>query len=131
MGASSRFDRTAFSGAWVVMATFERQAVERATMEIAETDAGVRLRAPALPRIEGDYRISSPGVLRPARIGADALVVMWVDADFETAAIGTASGSFGAILDRDGILPPDRRAAAQEILAFYGWNTGMLKETVQ
>ena len=52
---------------------------------------------------------------------------MWVDEDFETAVIGTASGSFGAILDRDGAIPPDRLAAARDILEFYGWNVSLMQ----
>ena len=48
--------------------------------------------------------------------------VVWVDVGYRTLAIGTPSGDFGFILNRDGPLPPDRLAAAAEIFDFNSYD---------
>jgi apolipoprotein D and lipocalin family protein len=52
--------------------------------------------------------------------------VVWVDVGYRTLAIGTPSGTFGFILNRDGPLPPDRLTAAAEILDFNGYDRARL-----
>lgn len=53
--------------------------------------------------------------------------VIWVDTDYRTLVIGTPSGDFGFILNRDGALPPDRLAAAREILDWNGYDLARLR----
>lgn len=55
------------------------------------------------------------------------LIVLWIDADFRTAALGSRDGSFAYIIDRAPSGGADRIAAAREILAFNGYDTGALK----
>ena len=53
--------------------------------------------------------------------------VLWADADYRTLVIGTPSGQFGFILNRDGNLPPDRMRAAREILDWNGYDLKRLQ----
>lgn len=52
--------------------------------------------------------------------------VLWADVGYRTLAIGTPSGAFGFILNRDGPLPSDRAVAAREVLDFNGYDTSRL-----
>ena len=53
--------------------------------------------------------------------------VLWVDADYRTAAIGTPSGSFGWIIDRAKSGGEDRIKAARDVLGFNGYDLSRLK----
>ena len=53
--------------------------------------------------------------------------VMWVDQTYRTAVIGTVSGEFGMILNRDRNIPADRLKAAREILAWNGYDLTRLQ----
>lgn len=61
----------------------------------------------------------------PAGIG-QPWWVLWVDTDYRTLVIGTPSGSFGFILNRDDRLPGDRLAAARDILDWGGYDLSKL-----
>ena len=52
--------------------------------------------------------------------------VLWVDEGYRTLVIGNPSGEFGFILNRGRSLPPDRLAAAKEVLDFNGYDTEKL-----
>lgn len=83
--------------------------------------------------------IRAAGGLRPVGPGRIALEggavpglgepwwVLWVDTDYRTLVIGTPSGRFGFILNRDPVLPQDRLIAAREILEFNGYDLGQLR----
>ena len=51
--------------------------------------------------------------------------VLWSDADGRTLVLGTPSGAFGIVLDR-GKIPADRAKAAADILAWNGYDMGLL-----
>ncbi len=53
--------------------------------------------------------------------------VLWVDEGYRTAAIGTPSGSFGWILDRNLKGGADRVKAARDVFEFNGYNMARLK----
>jgi apolipoprotein D and lipocalin family protein len=55
--------------------------------------------------------------------GSDDWWVLWADADYRTLVIGTPSGRFGFVLNRDPALPPDRLQAVRDILRFNGYQT--------
>lgn len=57
--------------------------------------------------------------------------VLWVDEGYRTAVVGTPSGRFGWILNRDPEIPADRLAAAREVLAFNGYDLEPLNMTPQ
>lgn len=71
----------------------------------------------------GRFRIAGAD---PAGLGVDWWV-LWLDADQRTLVLGTPSGRFGLILDRDATLPPDRAAAARDILAWNGYDLSRLR----
>ena len=127
IGATSRFDPVAFSGEWRVFARFEPAAPASLAVSRNPQDGILQLASSALPEISGSYRVGVPGELIPLSATQESLIVFWVDEDFETAAIGTPSGRFGALIDRDGIIPKDREQAARDIFAFYGWNVSALR----
>jgi apolipoprotein D and lipocalin family protein len=131
IGATTRFDAAAFSGSWVLAESFTP--LPRAEVLVSQdTDASrLRISGSEVPELEGNYRQGTPGELIPVSGAAEPLVVMWVDEQFRTAVIGTVSGSFGAVLDRTGDIPPDREKAAREIFSFYGWDVSRLKRTLQ
>lgn len=129
IGASSRFDAAAFAGEWILAASFTPARLEPVRITYAQDLRQIRVTSDEAPQIAGVYREGVPGELIPLRENSERLIVMWVDEDYDTAAIGTVSGSFGAVLDRDGVLPPDRARAARDILAFYGWDVAQLKRT--
>lgn len=130
IGATTRFDALGFAGSWVLYASFTPLPADPVVITVAPEVAHVRITSNAIPQVAGLYQEGAPGELIPLTRGRDTLVVMWVDEDFETAVIGTASGSFGAILDRDGALLPDRATAAREVFEFYGWDVARLKRTI-
>lgn len=79
----------------------------------------------------GPVTVTGPGRLRatgadPAGLGVEWWV-LWVDADLRTLVLGTPSGRYGLILNRDSVLPPDRAAAARDILAWNGYDLTRLR----
>lgn len=74
-------------------------------------------------RISGALVSTGPGRFRVA--GRDWWVI-WVDTDYRTLAVGTPSGAFGFVLNRDGALPADRLRAAREVFDFNGYDAARL-----
>jgi apolipoprotein D and lipocalin family protein len=75
--------------------------------------------------LAGPLAVTGPGRLLPAG-ATEPWWVLWVDTDYRTLALGTPSGRFGVLLNRGGPLPPDRLAAAREILEWNGYDLGRL-----
>lgn len=72
--------------------------------------------------------VTGPGrIRREGREGGDPLWVLWVDADYRVAVIGTPSGRFARILARRPDPRPDLIAAAREVLDFNGYETARLR----
>lgn len=82
------------------------------------TPREMRIDGVALPLSE-----AQPGRLRA---GEETLWVHWIDADNRTAALGEPGGSRVWIMDRRGA-PGERRAAAREILSWYGYDLTRLQ----
>ncbi|WP_227269302.1 lipocalin/fatty acid-binding family protein [Roseobacter weihaiensis] len=129
IGATTRFDAQSFSGRWQLVASFEPLPLGTVEVSYAPEAAQFEITSAAAPGIAGRYRQGAVGELIALDPRQDGLIVLWVDEDFETAAIGTVSGRFGAVFDRDGRLPADRSAAVREIFDFYGWDADALKRT--
>lgn len=70
-------------------------------------------------------------VTGPGRItrGKDVLWVLWVDADYRVAVIGTPDGHFGRILSRTPDVRGDLMAAARTVLDFNGYDVAALRLT--
>ncbi|WP_353471949.1 lipocalin [Salipiger sp. H15] len=87
-----------------------------AKIEIGSSE--MRVDGVALP-----LREEMPGRLR---VGAETVWVHWIDADNRTAAMGEPGGGRVWIMDRRGA-PGERRTAAREILAWYGYDLGRMQ----
>ncbi len=67
--------------------------------------------------------VDPPAVISPAVIW-----VMWMDFDSRTAAIGTPSGEFGWIMDKNPTGGGDRITAARDIMDWFGYDVSQLEE---
>ena len=81
--------------------------------------------------VKGPMVVSGPGRLMPAGQAQAPLDrewwLLWIDVDVRTIVIGTPSGAFGVILNRDARLPADRAKAARDILEWNGYDTARLR----
>ncbi len=116
-----------FSGKWQIASAFGAVAQPGDTLTITESggaQAGV---------FRFSFSDASSRSLLAARTAAgrfeseDAVFwVLWVDADYRTAVIGTPSGRHGWIMDR-AAPSQDRMAAAHDILDWNGYDIQRLK----
>ncbi len=141
IASTTRFDADRFAGSWRVVARLaapgdiSAQAPER--FDFTATDGGFAVlhyigvcSGPdcAFQKEETAARVSGPGRLRMKLDGKQVeLWLLWVDADYRTAAIGTPSGAFGWIMEKGSkTTPPDRLAAAKDILDWMGYDLSKL-----
>lgn len=126
-------DNQRLAGRWVQVAEF-------ATVDAADCrfggadilDSGTALSINAQLCLDGvstafsgPLILAGPGRFAPKK-GAPWWV-LWADVGYRTLVIGTPSGRFGFILNRDGDLPSDRLRAAREVLAWNGYNLARLR----
>jgi apolipoprotein D and lipocalin family protein len=129
MGATTRFDPVKFAGTWLIIASFTPQRAAPLVVSLSPEVETIALSSDEVPQIAGFYREGAPGELLPVTGASEPLVVMWVDEDFGTAAVGTPSGSFGAVLNRTRDIRDDRAIAARDVFDFYGWDVSRLRST--
>jgi apolipoprotein D and lipocalin family protein len=63
---------------------------------------------------------------KPGRFAVDGMDdwwVLWADGDYRTLVIGTPSGRFGFVLNRESLLPADRLRAVRDIVRFNGYRS--------
>ena len=76
---------------------------------------------------------SGAGALIPGKAGRFAVAgmqdwwVLWVDGDYRTMVVGTPSGQFGFVLNREVAVPADRARAVRDIFEFNGYETDTLQ----
>lgn len=139
ISSAALFDPARFAGTWhevarfpapfeagctATTATYTPRADGRIGVVNACTRGGRRV------RIEGVAEVVGPGRLKVRLDGvpvAAPLWVLWVDEGYRTAVLGQPSGRSGWILDRSPEIPPDRLAAAREVLAFNGYDLRRLQ----
>ncbi|WP_099827257.1 lipocalin family protein [Oceaniglobus indicus] len=137
IASNALFDPRRFGGTWYEVARYpvafqagcvgarsEYTLQAGGTFDIVNT-CGDGPSAGVARRIEGRARVVGPGRLSVDLDGVatDAPYwVLWVDEGYRTAVIGMPSGRAGWILNRDVRIPPDRLAAAREVLAFNGYD---------
>lgn len=84
----------------------------------------------SVTQVQGGITPTGPGRFRITGAAPGLLTqdwwIIWVDTGYRTLAIGTPSGAFGFILNRDGPLPADRLTAAAEIFDFNGYDRSRL-----
>lgn len=129
----------ALAGSWRQVAEFAAPGAPPCAAQgltLAEDASGLRITADLClagrtARHSGPVQVTGPGRLQatgadPAGLGVEWWV-LWVDADRRTLVLGTPSGRYGMILNRDAVLPPDRAAAARDVLAWNGYDLTRLR----
>ncbi|MEO0865588.1 MAG: lipocalin, partial [Pseudomonadota bacterium] len=134
IGVTSRFDGERMGGDWFVRGQLPPGADVYAvnfitldqlpTMVISRAD-GELLRSTVWRGIERqpgryEFRADAGGAMRD-------LVVIWIDDDFRTAAIGEPAGGFAWVLDRNPTGGADRIAAARDVLEFSGFDLSSME----
>ncbi len=134
IASAALFDPARFADVWHVVAAFGADA---GCGPLAETWApagpgrfrvtGTACGPSGSRAVAGDPRLTGPGRLTRAGLrGPEEIWVLWVDADYRVAAIGTPDGSFGRIIARSPQVRPDLFEAAREVMDFNGYDTGRL-----
>lgn len=142
--ATQAIDPARYSGTWVEIAAFPvwfQQGCTATRATYAVTGPATlsvlntcRDGAPDGPErsIKGTAQVVGPGQLS-VRLGAVPFAapyhVLWVDAAYETAAVGVPSGRAGWILARSPAPPAGSVAAAEAALRRAGYATGALVRT--
>lgn len=114
------FDPARFAGVWHEVAAIGRAPGARwqvgaEPFTIATTTDGA-----------GTARLVGPGRIEAAAFPAP-LWVLWVDAGYRSAVIGSPDGRFAMLLDRAATMPADRLAAAREVLGWNGYDLAGLR----
>lgn len=130
------------SGDWVVRQGFAGQSgpVGAFSVEAGENGTLTFIGASQRCTTEGCRALDTVVLLAPVgpgrwkSVGASAvfpeleLWVLWMDFDDRTAAIGTPSGQFGWIMDKNTTGGGDRITAARDIMEWFGYNMAQLEE---
>jgi apolipoprotein D and lipocalin family protein len=140
--SNALLDTARLAGTWTQVGDFAQPGVARCAPGVVairpvepatlQVDARLCLNG-TVERFAGAARVTGPGRVTlqgaaPEGLGAEWWV-LWVDDGYRTLVIGTPSGRFGFILDRSGDLPPDRLAAAREVLDWNGYALAALRAT--
>jgi apolipoprotein D and lipocalin family protein len=135
IASAALFDPARFGDVWHVVAAF---GAEAGCGPLAETwtpapggfaVTGTACAARGSRAFAGPARITGPGrITREGIAGTEELWVLWVDADYRVAVIGTPDGSFGRILSRTPKPRPDLLTAAKEVLDFNGYDVSGLRD---
>ncbi len=121
--SSAVLEESRLTGHWVQVATFAAGGQAVCGPGAVDFDAG-QLR---WDLCLADGRHGGDGPLRPGKPGrfavdgTDDWWVLWADGDYRTLVIGTPSGQFGFVLNRESALPADRLRAVRDIFRFNGY----------
>lgn len=131
ISSNASFDAARFADVWHVAATYGDEA---RCGPLAETwvptgpgafrVTGTRCGPQGARAFAAGARVTGPG--RIAR-GEEELWVLWVDADYRVAVIGTPSGRFARVLSRTPQVRPDLMEAARRVLRFNGYDPAGLR----
>lgn len=129
ISSAALFDPVRFGGDWVVAQSGTPQCAGAPQQWAWDGAGGYALtgvdcsdRQPL--RLRGAAVLTGPGGRLSARggYGSEVIWVLWVDQDYRVAALGTPSGSWGAILLRPGLDRADLLRAARDVLEFNGYD---------
>lgn len=119
--SSAVLDSAKLPGRWQQVATFGDAGCRAGGVDI-KPDGRAAFRLCLNGRdVKGSGRLQPSGPGRFAIAGQDWWV-LWADGDYRTLVIGTPSGGFGFVLNRDGAISADRMTAAREILEWNGYD---------
>ena len=135
MSSAAAFDPARFADVWHVAAVLGADPV---CGPLAETWT---VTAPSSYRVTGTTcgptgarafvagaEVTGPGrITRQMAGGPEALWVLWVDADYRVAVIGTPSRRFARVLSRTPDVRPDLLQAARDVLRFNGYDPAGLR----
>ncbi len=129
--SNATFDFARLPGTWTQAATFGAICPPGAVTITEDQTLRARLCLDgAVQQVQGRIQPAGPGRFRVTGAAHGPLAqewwVVWVDTGYRTLAVGTPSGAFGFILNRDGPLPADRLTAAAEIFDFNGYDRTQL-----
>lgn len=134
ISSAALFDVARFQGDWQIVAAFGDEAACGTLLEQWKGGAGgFAVRGThCTPSGKAGYatraRLVGPGrIARDMRDGAEQIWILWVDADYRVAAVGTPSGEFGRIIVRPRQAHADLIAAAQGVLDFNGYDVSKLR----
>lgn len=129
MSSIAALDVLKFSGRWYEVEAFVPEGASCVIGAVTFT----RQKSGDLTVTEGPCADGAPrsGVARaigPGRFSfkGEEIWVLWVDAEYHVAVIGTPTGA-AHVLSRDLTLPPDRQPAVHEILKWNGFDVTRLK----
>lgn len=134
ISSAALFDPARFQGEWEVVATYgpegncgplrESWAVEAGRFAVRGNVCGRSGKTGYATKAQ----MIGPGrITRPMPAGPEEIWVLWVDADYRVAAIGTPSGQFGRIIARPGQARADLLTAARSVLDFNGYDLSKLR----
>jgi apolipoprotein D and lipocalin family protein len=124
--SNASFDFARLPGDWRQVATFGAACAPGGTQITPDGKLIARLCLNGtVTQVTGRIQPTGPGRFRVDGASgplAQDWWMVWVDVGYRTLAIGTPSGEFGFILNRDGPLPADRLTAAAELFDFNGYD---------
>lgn len=135
MSSAAAFDAARFADVWHVAAAMGEGG---ACGPLAETWT---VDAPGSYRVTGttcgptgarafiaEAEVTGPGrMTRQMATGSETLWVLWVDADYRVAVIGTPSRRFARVLSRTPDVRSDLMQAAKDVLRFNGYDPAGLR----
>lgn len=134
MSSAAFFDAGRFADVWHVAATIGDPACGPHAETWAVTGAGrYRVTGTVCGPSGSRTFATEAAVTGPGRIerrmpeGTEALWVLWTDADYRIAVIGTPSRHFARILSRTPEVRPDLMQAARDVLRFNGYDPAGLQ----
>jgi apolipoprotein D and lipocalin family protein len=144
IASNASFDPARYVGRWYEVARYPnpfQSGCPGAIAEYAAADDGalsvrnICLDASGTPtrEINGRAEMVGPGRLSVRLEGvpfAGPYWVLWVDEGYRTAVVGAPNGRVGWVLNRTPDIPPDRWAAAREVLDFNGYDVSRLERSV-
>jgi apolipoprotein D and lipocalin family protein len=121
------FDPALFVGRWHVVEAIK--GTDCAAYDYAPSGGGLAVTGYCAGGVrQGEAHLAGPGRLTQTLGGRpEELWVLWVDADYRTAVIGTPSGRVGMVLNRVPDIPPDRLRAAHEVMDWNGYDVADLR----
>ncbi len=115
IAATTRFDAARLAGDWVVR--HSAVSPNLGTLSLAPTTSGFEM-------TDGAGRVTQISQTQGARwrdAKGTETWLLWVDADYRTAALGNPDGTLGMILDRNQTGGGDRIKAAREVMVWFGY----------